>query len=95
MGEGEEQILWLEVIKTLLLESFLPTRGNGRYNSSKNLIKIRETLSDSEVMKRPVSGYGRRSKRTPSDTFLAVQLVSILSRLIRRTGNLWRLAKAD
>jgi hypothetical protein len=77
MGERREQTLWLEVIKTLLLESFLPaSKDNGRCGDSKNLARVHEALVGSEFMNRPVSGYGRRFKRAPSDTFYAVQLVS-------------------
>lgn len=75
-GEREAQTLWLEVVKTLLLESYSsPSPTNSTSFTSKNLNRIREVLTDSDSMNRPVSGYGRRSKRSPSDLFCAVQLV--------------------
>lgn len=83
LGEKEAQTLWLEVVKTLLLESFCSSsHTSSTPPASKNLDRIREVLSDSDFMKRPVSGYSsRRAKRSPSNLFCAVQLV-------RRTASL-------
>lgn len=75
-GEKEEQELWLEVIKTLLLESYRSRTISGPPPShSKNLDRISEVLRHSDFLYRPVSGCGQRSQKPPSDSFCAVQLV--------------------
>jgi hypothetical protein len=69
--EQEEQVLWLEVIKTLLLESYHP-----QVSHSKNLDRVGDVLYNSDFLHRPISGHGQRSQHPPSHSFCAVQLVS-------------------
>lgn len=73
-GEQEEQELWLEVIKTLIVESYHPATSDPPLHS-KNLDRIQEVLCISDFLHRPVSGYGQRLQHRPSDSFCAVQLV--------------------
>ncbi|KAI9924026.1 hypothetical protein ASPWEDRAFT_23360 [Aspergillus wentii DTO 134E9] len=70
-GEKEEQMIWLEVIRDMLLESGI---CENEQLSSKTFKKIREVLSGADFLNRPVSGYGRKEPRSPSDLFCAVQL---------------------
>lgn len=73
-GEHEAQTLWLEVMRSMLLESlFLLTRN--KQTTSKTFEVLREVLFDSDFLNRPVSGYGQKEPSTPSNLFCAVQLV--------------------
>lgn len=75
-GENDEQTLWLEVMQTMLLESFSLLGVNGKSSTSKNFEYLCGVLSRSDFLNRPVSGYGETNPRAPSELFCAVQLVS-------------------
>ena len=74
-GQKEAQTLWLEVLRDLLRESYCLLESNGPF-TSKNHQKIRDILSSSEFLNRPVSGYSQKDAGPPSDLFCATQLVS-------------------
>jgi hypothetical protein len=75
-GQKEEQTLWLEVLRDILLEA-LESTSTDEHTASKLLERIRETLHDSEFLNRPLSGYGDKKADAPSELFCAVQLVSL------------------
>ncbi|GAA82540.1 hypothetical protein ASPFODRAFT_185553 [Aspergillus luchuensis CBS 106.47] len=72
-GQKEAQTLWLEVLRDMLRESYWLLESNGPY-TSKNHQKIRDILSNSELLNRPVSGYSQKDAGSPSDLFCATQL---------------------
>lgn len=74
-GQKEAQTLWLEVLRDLLREAYCLLESNGSF-TSKNHQKIRDILSSSEFLNRPVSGYSQKDAGPPSDLFCATQLVS-------------------
>lgn len=71
-GEGEEQTLWLEVLRDMLLESF----ESKNPSTSKNIKRIRSAHSTTEFLDRPLNGYSQHKPGPPSELLCAVQLVS-------------------
>lgn len=76
-GESGQQKLWLEVIQLLLEESFSSPYTSDGSVVSRNLTRIREVISKSAFLERPISGFAMRSPDVCSDSFCAVQLVSL------------------
>ncbi|PLB34012.1 putative MFS myo-inositol transporter [Aspergillus candidus] len=69
-GEGEEQTLWLEVLRDMLLESF----ESKNPSTSKNIKRIRSAHSTTEFLDRPLNGYSQHKPGPPSELLCAVQL---------------------
>lgn len=74
-GQKQEQTLWLEVLRDMLLEAY-ESAPTDEHTASKLLGQIHKTLHNSEFLNRPVSGYGDTNTDAPSELFYAVQLVS-------------------
>ena len=74
-GEHGEQTLWLEVVQTMLLESFSVPLNDGE-SHSKNIRRLREVLLNMDFLNRPVCGYGEKNPPPSSALFRGVQLVS-------------------
>ncbi|GKZ24563.1 hypothetical protein AbraCBS73388_011390 [Aspergillus brasiliensis] len=72
-GQKEAQTFWLEVLRDMLCESYSLSKSN-KPLTSKNHQKIRDILSSSEFLSRPVSGYNQKDAGRPSDLFCATQL---------------------
>ncbi|KAH8693129.1 hypothetical protein BGW36DRAFT_464317 [Talaromyces proteolyticus] len=74
LGGTEEGYLWLEVLHTLLLETYFYTRRSNSSYPSKNLIKIEEVIRDLDFLQRPLPQYDKRTQSEPYDLFCVVQL---------------------
>ncbi|KAH2854177.1 hypothetical protein KXW36_002995 [Aspergillus fumigatus] len=72
-GQKQEQTLWLEVLRDMLLEAY-ESAPTDEHTASKLLEQIHKTLHNSEFLNRPVSGYGDTNTDAPSELFYAVQL---------------------
>lgn len=76
-GQNEEQTLWLEVLRDMLLEAFIDSPKDSLI-AAKTLNQIRKTLIPLEFLSRPLSGCNNALSDPPSDLFCSVQLVSII-----------------
>jgi hypothetical protein len=76
-GENDKSELWLEVVRTLLLESCFSYSANSGASHSKNMELVREMIRRSDFLNRPIRGYGRRRAAFPSDQYCAIQLVRL------------------
>ncbi|OKL58892.1 hypothetical protein UA08_05778 [Talaromyces atroroseus] len=73
--ESNRERVWLEVIQTLLLESYLPSKNGSLPTFSKNMLKIAEAVRKTNFLNRPmVWEDGQRSNPNPSDLFCSIQL---------------------
>jgi hypothetical protein len=74
-GENDKSQLWLEVLRTLLLEACFPFSASFHAPCSRNLDRVKEIVCRSDFLHRPISGSGRQ--RAPSDQYCAIQLVRL------------------
>lgn len=68
---------WLEVISTLLTETYMTKRGDPRRPRSKNLQRIAEAVKKTNFLSRPMV-LDDNGNMNPSAEYCAVQLVSFL-----------------
>jgi hypothetical protein len=75
--ESNREHVWLEVIQTLLLESYLPSKTDTLPSFSKNMLKVAEAVRKANFLTRPmVWADSQRSISNPSNVFCSIQLVS-------------------
>ncbi|KAI9367962.1 hypothetical protein BJX61DRAFT_546993 [Aspergillus egyptiacus] len=74
-GQKEKETFWLNLMMDVIMEALVPSdMETDTGHEQKNLVRIREALTDTEFLNRPVSGYLMRKPDPPSTLFCAVQL---------------------
>lgn len=76
-NETIREQVWLEVISTLLTETYVTKRGEPRSPRSKNLLRIAEAVKKTNFLNRPMV-RDHNGQMNPSDDYCAVQLVILL-----------------
>lgn len=74
--ETEHEHLWLEVLQTMLMETYVTKPSDQRRPRSKNLLRIAEAVQKTNFLSRPMVRDDSGMVMNPSDEFCAVQLVS-------------------
>lgn len=75
--ETARDFLWLEVLQTLLVETYVTRPNDERRLLSKNLIRIAEAVKKTNFLSRPMLRDERHGMLNPSDLYCSVQLVNI------------------